>query len=137
MKTPILSKLDTAGRLLLPSALRNPLDWQSGDKLYATLSQDGKTVTLQKPQQTPNTANIEICDLGRITLPKTLRKEMCWDVGSTINLVHNAENSTITLVYVSSGRKACCVLCDSPEEIVIINDKGVCKTCAKIVAQAL
>ena len=54
--------------------------------MYAIPSEDSKTVTLEKPLQIPNTANIEVDALGRVTLPLKLLRALCWAAGSIINI---------------------------------------------------
>ena len=128
--------LDELGRLNLPKEARTQLNWGTGDTLYAVPSLDGKTVILAKAQETSGPTDTVIDSIGRITLHSSVRKAMCWNTRDAICASANKENGTMSLVLIKK-HKAGCVLCKRPEEIVIINGSGICKSCVEIAAQAL
>lgn len=64
-----------------------------------------------------------IDDLGRIVLPKEIRKSLDFEIRSTVELYVDGDSLIIT------KSKTSCVFCGSNEELVEYKGKSVCSNC--------
>ncbi len=64
-----------------------------------------------------------IDDLGRIVLPKEIRRSLGLDIRSRVVLYVEGENLII------SKAEDSCVFCGSEEELIEYKDKCICKKC--------
>ena len=64
-------------------------------------------------------------DLGRIVLPKTIRKTYEIDIKDSVEIFTD-EKSIIIRKYEPS-----CIFCSESQDIIIFRDKKICKKCLK------
>ena len=65
----------------------------------------------------------KVDELGRIVIPKELRRTMNINVGDALEIFNDSEQ--ITLRKYTPG----CVLCGSLDQLQVIEDKRVCMEC--------
>ena len=63
--------------------------------------------------------------LGRIVLPKELRKTLNIEEKDSIEIYVDGEN------VIFKKYEPGCTFCSSVEELIIYNDKNICKSCMK------
>ena len=76
--------LDENGRIVVHSELRKSLELETGDKFSFTLV--GTIIILQKVEgePEPNCAISEISEVGLITIPSDMRKQLGWNTKDKI-----------------------------------------------------
>jgi len=73
--------------------------------------------------------------LGRVLLPKDLRKELEWDNGDRIAI--SKENNKVILQLQEKCPDPSCAYCGKPEREVCINGKDICGDCLERIAETL
>ena len=137
MKSTVRRTIDDFGRLLLPSDLRSIFGVVKGDKLTAAHNSETNALVLKKQEKEAKIkdfgVNLKIDDMGRISLPKSVRDQLGWlhiKEGDIINIRYSPDEGTVTL-SAAGANDTKCVFCKNPELVSEINGIGVCSGCAK------
>ena len=70
----------------------------------------------------------QIDNLGRIVIPKDIRRQMDLNCGDTITM----DVSDGKLVILKAQER--CILCNSKRDLVCFNDKYVCRECIRLLS---
>ncbi|OGO93641.1 MAG: hypothetical protein A2Y17_00675 [Clostridiales bacterium GWF2_38_85] len=75
---------------------------------------------------------VKIDELGRILIPLYIRREMCIDTKTILNLNYNNKKQTL---QISKTHETCCI-CGIPENLIPIGESKlkICKDCLKHLA---
>ncbi len=65
----------------------------------------------------------KVDELGRIVLPKELRKAMGIEIRDALEIF--TDNEKIVL----KKYQPCCIFCSNADDVVYFNDKRICKDC--------
>ncbi len=70
--------------------------------------------------------------LGRVVIPKEIRKNFNLDINDPIEIYVNDSNEIILKKY-----EPACIFCSHTEDVVIFNGKQICKKCIESLSDAL
>ena len=99
MTFKIIQKIDELGRILLPIHLREYYEIAAGDTVVLLSAREGIQIAKTEyffMDQTPKDAIVSIDELGRITIPISLRNQFKIKVSDALTFVMN---ETCMLIY--------------------------------------
>ena len=138
MREFVQSQIDEQNRYHLPKDVCDSYGWDTTHALSIAVCRQSGTATLAELQDQPALPDMH-CRLdsyGRITLPKAAMGYLQWVPQDKISATPTLKGHAITLAM-AKRYKPHCKICTKPEAHVVVNNSGICKSCAEIIGRSL
>ena len=138
MRNFVQSAITELGQYHLPKDMRDSYGWDTTRTLSIAVCRQSGTATLAELQDQPALPDMHcrLNKLGIITLPKAAMDYLGWATKDQINATPTHKGHAITL-SMAKKYKPYCKICTKPEEHLVVNNTGVCKSCAEIISRSV
>lgn len=128
--TGIVRKIDELGRYVVPAELRRNLGIKNqmpgkNRRTRLEISLDVDKIIMDIANKSTIGVTREVDNLGRIVIPKELRKAL--DIGERDSLETYIDGEQIIL----KKYEPACIFCHEAKEVIDFKGKNVCKKCIK------
>ncbi len=124
--TGLTRRIDNLGRIMLPKAIRS--EYGIGNRDAVEIFTRGEYIVIRKHEITDGEIKSRYTtdNVGRIVLPKAIRKDFQFVDGEDFLEIFTEEQSILLKKYERS-----CVLCNSTDSLVEFCGKKICTACIK------
>ena len=138
MREFVQSQIDDQNRYHLPKDMRDSYGWDTTHALSIAVCRQSGTATIAELQDQPALPNMHcrLNEFGFVTLPKAAMGYLGWAAKDKISAAPTKKGHAITLAM-AKKYKPYCKICTKPEEHVVVNNTGICKSCAQIISKSL
>lgn len=122
--TGLTRRVDKLGRIMVPIAIRS--EYGIGEKDAVEIYTRDNFIVIKKYDLPDGEIKSRYCtdNVGRIVLPKSIRKEFSLTDGDDYVEIFTEQDSILLRKYERN-----CVICGNVEGLVSVKDKKICRDC--------